>query len=317
MIPRLTGLGMAFLLVISVLYAAAVFMAGPKPEKSLSGRSPADAGIDYERVTLTTADGLQMIGWFIPQRLEIPSKVSAIPTRHKPTATVIVGHGYPYEKSRALDSSLFLHKDFNLFYYDLRYFGESQGAYTTFGFREKKDLAVILDYLKSRPDVDPEAIGLMGTSLSAAIFIQAHPAEIRAMVLDSSFESLEKIVGMMYPFLPGPLKWPWVRLTDLWARLFVHIRLDQVLPLKDIHEVYCPVLFIHGLGDREIPPQDSRDLYNACPSKNKELWLVPGADHTQAYFRDPQAYAARVSGFFKKYLEGQTLKAGRRETKGN
>jgi len=287
------GLSAGLLLVVAVTWSSLIFMAGIMPGKHPTGLTPADYGLDYERVTLTTADGLALTGWFIPRPLEAGSA---------PSATVVVGHGYPFDKGGILDSSLFLHDKFNLFYFDLRYFGESQGAHTTFGYEEKKDVAAALAYLKTRPEVDPERIGMFGFSLSAAVFLQARPEAAKAMVLDSPYESLESLADSSYGFLPQPLRWLMVRLTDGIAMAAIRIRIGQVSPLAESPRLRCPVLFIHGLEDRQTPYQDSIRLFLACGSREKQLWLIPGADHGQTSSQDRQAYKKRVTAFFETYL---------------
>ena len=54
--------------------------------------------------------------------------------------------------------------------FDFRYFGESEGAYTTAGLLETRDVQAAVEYVKSRSDVNPERIGAMGFSMSASAF---------------------------------------------------------------------------------------------------------------------------------------------------
>jgi hypothetical protein len=57
----------------------------------------------------------------------------------------------------------------------------------------------------------------------------------------------------------------------------------------------------HGLLDETCDPKDSAMLYEAA-GEPKELWLVEGADHCDAYFLDREAYSDRVAAFFGEHL---------------
>src|SRR5210317_2243914 len=79
-----------------------------RPHKFISKNKPKS---DYESVTFTTCDGIKLAGWWIPGKSD---------------ATIIVGHGYPFDKGNIYQGTRWLHPEFNLLYYDHRSFGESQ-----------------------------------------------------------------------------------------------------------------------------------------------------------------------------------------------
>ena len=65
-----------------------------------------------------------------------------------------------------------------------------------------------------------------------------------------------------------------------------------------------PILFIHGEEDTEIPVSHSELLYDRGIryNKNLELWIVPKADHGDAYFLYSNEYSRKVKLFFGKFL---------------
>lgn len=290
----------SFLVVFVVLvYAGLVFVSAIKPGKIVSPQTPRTYGYEYERVTLVTGDGLELVGWFIP--------------RSRSSATVMVGHGYPFDKGNILGPTRFLIEHFNCFYFDFRYFGESQGTHTTFGFDERQDVAAAMAHLQSRTDIDPERIGQFGFSLSASTFIQAHHPAVRAMVLDSPFLDLESMARDAYRFLPGPAKLPLIWISKLYERIFLDGRMEDASALKEVAQVFCPVLFIHGEQDTQVPAWHSRKIFEACPSREKSYWLIPGADHGETFSLNQAEYQDRVVGFFKHFLENNRTAV--RETK--
>lgn len=254
---------------------------------------PAHYGLPYEKVSFTTSDGLTLRGWFIP---------AAVDGSTSKQATILVGHGYPFDKANILRHGRFLHSGFHLLFFDFRYFGDSDGAYTTAGLLETRDVEAAVAYLKQRADVDSSRIGAMGFSMSAAAFILARHPDIRAIVADSSYASLEDLVGLQFFFLPGPTKWPLVALSKLYARLLLGVDIGTAAPAQVVRELAVPLLLIHGEKDSQIPAKHARQIYAHADPARTELWLIPGVDHGQAHAIEGERYEIRVLQFFLRHL---------------
>jgi len=273
---------------------------GVHPPTFKTEDDPGRYGLRYEQVAFRTADGLTLHGWFIPAASTEGSSpdFGAVGCR----ATVLVGHGYPFDKANILSHVLFLHARFNLLLVDFRYFGESEGVYTTAGLLETRDVEASVAYLKERTDVDPQRIGAMGFSMSAAAFILARHPDIRAIVADSSYASLEDLAGRQFFFLPGPTKWPLVALTKLYARLLLGVDVETAAPAQVVRELTAPLLIIHGEADAQIPVEHARQIYAHADPARTELWIVPGADHGQAHAIEGHQYEVRVRTFLERHL---------------
>lgn len=257
------------------------------PPRYVSAVTPMDYGLRYETIDFFASDGLRLKGWFIPS-----------PKKDAPT--IIGCHGYPFDKGNILDLATFLYPDYNIFLFDFRGMGESQGRVTTVGFYETRDLDAAIEYLHGRGVKD---IGAIGFSLGAAVIIMANNPDIKAVVADSSFRDVDSIINIIFKRL-GPLKWPLVRLVKLWARVFIGVDTSKVSPLKAMEDLKSPVLFIHGVLDTQIPPGHSEQLYDKGKllDKDIELWLIPNADHGQAYYMNPEEYSSKVKRFFRRFL---------------
>ncbi len=258
---------------------------------------PAHYGLPYEKVFFPTSDGLTLRGWFVP---------AAADGSTGKKATILVGHGYPFDKANILRHARFLHSKFHLLLFDFRYFGESEGAYTTAGLLETRDVEAAVTYLKQRVDVDPSRIGAMGFSMSAAAFILARHPDIRAIVADSSYASLEDLLGRQFFFLPGPTNWPLVALTKLYARLLLGVDIRAAAPAQVVRELVAPLLIIHGEKDSQIPVEHARQIYAYADPTRTELWTIPDVDHGQAHAIEGQRYETRVSTFLERHLSGPT-----------
>ena len=220
-------------------------------------------------------------------------------------ATILAGHGYPFDKANILRHALFLHSRFNLWFIDFRYFGESEGTYTTAGWLETRDVEASVAYLTERTDVDPQRIGALGFSMSAAAFILARHPDIRAIVGDSPYASLKDLVARQFFFLPGPTKWPLVGLTNLYARLLLGVDVEVAAPARAVRQLTAPLLIIHGEADSQIPVEHAREIYANANPASTELWIVPGADHGQAHALEGPRYELRVRTFFERHLCGR------------
>ena len=278
-------------IVIGIVIAFTIlnFFLSTHPLKMGKFRDPSVFGLKYEDVSFKTSDGLRLKGWFISAE-DKDSK-----------AVVIVGHGYPFSKSDVLVFAPFLHKHYNLLFFDFRYFGESEGSYTTVGWKEQKDLEAAVKYLKERNDIDSKKIGAIGFSLSAATMLMTK-TDIKAVVADSPYSSLDAAIKRSYFIFPGFTKLPFVWVTKLLAKIFLGINVREVSPEDSIKDIGIPVLLIHGDKDSQLPVENSRRIYENSDKNITELWIVKGADHGYSYSLDKREYERRVLEFFDEHL---------------
>ena len=275
-------ISLTFFIIMVIVISSYAFYISVCPRRFISGVNPSHGGLKYEKVRFKTEDGLTLKGWFIPCEGK--------------RATIIVCHGYPFDKGNILPSSLFLHKEYNLFLFDFRAMGESEGKYTTVGYHEKKDLLAAIDYLKSR---GIERIGALGFSLGGAVIIMAHSPDIKAIVSDSSYATLDLMILSLFRHYRF-LRYPFVFTIKSLSRLVLKFHTSSVSPVDTIKEVETPILLIHGERDSQIPVKNAYLLHEAAPKS--ELWIVPGANHGEAQALGPIEYERRVLKFFKKNL---------------
>ena len=278
------------------------FLLGVHPPRFQTDDDPKRYGLAYESVSFPTSDGLILRGWFIPAASAAQESSRQAGMAWNTCGTVLVGHGYPFDKANILRHALFLHPRFHLLLFDFRYFGESDGAYTTAGLLEIRDVQAAVEYVKSRSDVNPEQIGALGFSMSASAFITARHPDVKAIVADSPYASLEGLIARQFFFFPGFTKWPLVALTKFCARLFLGVRVNDAAPAEVVRDLNTPLLIIHGDADSQIPLEHSQTIYaNADPEKTT-LWIVRGADHGFAHGLVGPRYEVRVREFLEKHL---------------
>lgn len=73
--------------------------------------------------------------------------------------------------------------------------------------------------------------------------------------------------------------------------------METASPEQAVVGTTVPVLLIHGLSDRNIPPYHSHRI-QARNRSNITLWNVTGAGHTGAHQVAPQEFERKVLAYF-------------------
>lgn len=263
-------LGYVLLVVLAWRYQER--LAFPAPRMPLP--APAVLGIPSgERVTLTTADGVRLHGWYLP-----PTRDA---TRPAPALLWFYGN---METVAAMAPVLTAWKpaEVGLLAIDYRGYGESEGAATEAGLYRDADAA--WDWLAARPDVDPERIAVYGRSLGSAVALYlAAQRPVRAVVLDSPFSNAREIARHHYWFLPPGL---------------VRLSLDNVARAA---QVTAPLLVVHGEDDRIAPIAMGRAV--AAAGQAREFLALEGAGHNDTYAVGGTAYRDRMTAFLREALQ--------------
>jgi pimeloyl-ACP methyl ester carboxylesterase len=257
-----------------------------KPRKFYSNALPADHDIDFEPISFETQDGVKIAGWWLPGK-----------GKRKDKATIIVGHGYPFDKGNIFQATRWLWPDFNLLYYDHRSFGESEGSITTGGNKERLDVEAAIIAARSR---SKGTIGLYGFSLSAAAMLMADHTDVTAIVADSTYTSTEDLIKDLYGGL-GPFGWPFSFSTNLMSRLLLPtLRTSYKSPIQSIAQTKIPILLLHSKGDTQIPFKHVMGLYRASNKETTELVIVDDGEHGQTLIKPK--IRKKIKDFFKQQL---------------
>ena len=271
---------LVFVVIWLILVSLLTFYISIRPAKMITNLLPSDFGLKYEEVAFKSTDGIKLNGWFLPN--------------NKTKSAIIVMHGYPAEKGDLLGIAIFLSKEFNVFLFDFRYFGKSEGSYTTAGYLERNDLLGAIKYLQKEKNITK--MGLYGFSLGGAVALSANHQNVKSIVTDSTYSKLSSIIERSYRafFI---FKYPLTYLTKLYGKLFFGIDISEASPVDSIKNTKVPILLIHAEKDSEIPVKEAYLLKEANPKA--ELWIVKDADHGMSYASNVEKYEEKVVGFFK------------------
>ena len=250
--------------------------------------TPRDVGLAYEEINTMTRDNLKLNGWLVKAG---PSAKGTILFLHGVGDCKIAG--IPYAR-------LFFDNGFNTFLYDSREHGESEGSFCTYGYYEKHDVIDIINYLGSRTDVVLGKIGIFGTSMGAAVAIQAAAIDnrIAAIVAENSFATLRSIFD---DYQKRIIKLPFHYLRNIVIKrseLIAKFRATDVSPLEAVKQIHLPILFIYGKKDMHIDHHYSIMLYEGA-NMPKQLFPIESAAHNDTWQIGGKAYEQKLIEFFK------------------
>jgi hypothetical protein len=246
--------------------------------------SPADLGLDYTDITLSTRDGLTLQSWYVPSTND---------------AAVILVHAFNGNRTGTIyHAALLAEHGYGVLLYDTRAQGESEGDLYAWGWDAHWDVIAGLDYLQHRPEVDPERIGVLGLSAGAAIAIRAaaETGEISAVVAEGSgwptledwLITAEPVDAIWVPEIWVMYKWVEV-VTGIWNPMPVSQAVSRIAP--------TPLLLIAAGEDRAF----ARACFDAA-SEPKTFWNRDEPGHIDALFTHPDEYERRVIGFLDQAL---------------
>lgn len=128
-----------------------------------------------------------------------------------------------------------------------------------------------------------------------------------AVIAESPFASFRQVAYARFgrPFQTGPwlgktFFWPTVEAGFLFVRWRFGLSMDDASPEDAVRKTHVPVLLIHGLSDRNIPPFHSFEIQSQNPSR-VTLWPVPGAVHCGAHAVAPEEFERRVLNWYAQH----------------
>jgi len=270
-----------------------------KPRRRLMLEVSPGLILSPESISFNSTDGLKLSGHFYPAQND--------------GRTIIICHGFHGGAVDLHDAALSLQgRGFNIFTFDFRGCGSSGGRTTSVGYYEVRDLLGAVDYIKQRPEVNANLIGVHGFSMggATAIIAAASSLDIKAIITDSAFANLDHLLATNFRHFYRLPKFPFKPTTVLASKVFSNtvnkrVHPDKALAKMNKEERNIPLFIIHGELDRAIPVAQAQRLYDLHQG-SKELWIVPDANHVVAMYADHEEYLDRVAGFFNRYLRQPT-----------
>jgi hypothetical protein len=229
-------------------------------------QTPADWGLEYEDVTLTTADGVQLHGWYIPKR--------------ESEQVLLFFHGNAGNISHRRDSIQLFHQlGLNVLIIDYRGFGKSEGRPSEQGLY--KDAAAAWRYLTEVKGFDPDDVVIFGRSLGGAVAAElAARVEARGLILESTMSSARDFARAVFKIL---------------SRLVVlRYEFNTAQLITDVH---YPVLVLHSPEDEIMPFHLGRKVYDLA-NQPKHFVRMRG-DHNNGFLLSQPEYQQELDRWLK------------------
>jgi pimeloyl-ACP methyl ester carboxylesterase len=241
----------------------------------------------HREVRIPMREGGEVAAWYIPSRNG---------------AAALLIHGSSGNRSRVADRARMLAEHgYGVLAIDLPGNGESDGRSSGVGWTAQPGIDAALDYLASRPDVDPERIAGFGVSLGGEVLLEAAADDRRlaAVISDGAARATMKSDRNAPEGGAGLLQ---------KAQMQIGLRLIGAVsgtraapPLEDVAAGIAPrpvLLVASGHGAEVTANRIYRDVVGA----SARLWVIPEARHTGGLRSRPREYERRTIGFLNRAL---------------
>ena len=226
--------------------------------------APSAWGMQYEDVTLTTDDDVELHGWYIPGQDK--------------AKTLLFFHGNAGNISHRGESvSIFHDLGLNVLIFDYRGYGQSKGKPGEQGLYN--DARAAWRYLTKVKNIAERNIILFGRSLGGAVAIKlATEVQAGGLIVESTFSSARDMARHLFPVLSN----------------VIYVRFD-FNNVENIKQVNYPAMFIHGPDDDIIPYKLGYKVYEAA-NQPKAFFELKG-DHNSGFQQSQPEYQRQLQKF--------------------
>lgn len=284
------GAGAVLLVIAVAVSIVAPAVAATSVPSTVISATPTSVGLEFETVTFTTTDGVQLAGWFVPGTNG---------------AGVVVAHGAGSTRSNVLDEAAVLARNgYSVLLADARGHGDSDGTAMDFGWYGDLDIAAATEFLASRPEVDPGRIGVVGLSMGGeeAIGAAATDPRIRAVVAEGATarQAADKA------WLSDEYGWRgWLQEQVEKIQYGITDYLSAASPPTSLRDAVARsgdtqfLLITAGtVGDEG----HAAAFIESAASDRVTVWTVDGAGHIGGFDTQASEWEQRVVGFLDEHL---------------
>ena len=258
------------------------YMEKPLYKASASGVAYMKTTPDVEDFYIESRDGLKLHGYYYPAPAD---------KRTGNNEKIVLGiHGYKSYSRPQFGPYIEFYQSlgYSMLAVDDRAHAPSEGKYIGFGVLDRLDCVDWAKYLVEKFGPDTEII-LHGVSMGAATVLAASgeadlPVQVKGIVSDCGFmraqDVLESQMGGMKFLLPT---------LEKMAEKKIGFNFHDFAPIDQVKKAKVPILFVQGGKDDMVPPYMVHELYDACAS-DKKLLFVDEAGHGESICFAPEEY---------------------------
>jgi uncharacterized protein len=247
---------------------------------------------NVQQVSFMSSDGIKLSGILV--------------NRSNAKINYILCHGYRANKE-TMYSYLDIFPNDNIFMFDFRAHGQSEGSITSIGCHEYKDVLAAIDYMKNTLGKEGNLLPtiLLGISMGGASCLRAMQESSRAcdaLVVDSTFADLEKTILRVFDLRAKLPYYPFYNVMKSMFHYFGKCNVSTMSTVDMVKNIRQPILFMHSCNDSFILPEHSVQLYANSFNKKTKIWIAPRCRHGWLHVYYPDRYRTKVESFLKKVL---------------
>jgi uncharacterized protein len=244
---------------------------------------------DFEFVEIESEDGLRL-------------KARFLKNANSAGKAVILAHGYKGNSEQMPGITKFYYdQGYDILKPDARGHGLSEGDYIGYGWHDRMDYVQWSKFL-----VDEAGAGeifLHGFSMGAATVLMASgeklPEEVKGIIADSGYTTVLEELSHQLKYLYNLPAFPVMQVTSVITNIRAGYTFAEASAIDSVMNNKLPLLIIHGEDDALVPTEMGTQLFEKANGE-KELWIVPGAGHTEAYTVAEQEYQEKLKAFWSK-----------------
>jgi len=288
LIPAILTLGIA-LLVVLVVAAGVLTYSVVTAHDDMENVTPATYLLSsYTSLNFMDGAGGEHEGWLLLGLKGAP--------------VIILSHGYDSNRSELLALGTILRENhFNVYLFN--YSGpKAMERYSDLGVRQAADLMRAVEIVTKQPGINPNRVGLFGTSVGgyASLVAAMHSPKVKALAVDTIYDRPDQQLEARINKLLGGSSPLFLFLTE--AEFHLMTSWAKPYPVRENLSVLqgMPKLFISG---RDAPSlaRITEELYNLSP-KPKSLLVLEHSQSGLASGSEKKEYINQVINFFLKNL---------------
>lgn len=232
-------------------------------------------------------------------------KARFLKNEHSNGKAVILAHGYKGNSEQMPGITKYYYEQgYDILKPDARGHGLSEGEYIGYGWHDRNDYVQWVEFLIDKKKED--TIFLHGFSMGAATVLMTSgenlPPQVKGIIADSGYTTVLEELSHQLKYLYHLPAVPIMQVTSAITNLRAGYTFGEASALESVKKNELPLFIIHGDKDELVPTEMAQRIYDMAKS-NKDLWIVQGAGHTEAYTIAEEEYQDRLKSFLTYALE--------------
>ncbi|HEX4613778.1 MAG TPA: S9 family peptidase [Urbifossiella sp.] len=166
-----------------------------------------------------------------------------------------------------------------------------------------KDIAALLDWIKTRPDLDADRVMVTGGSYGGHMTLAVatyYPDRIRCAVDVVGISNLRTFLENTEPYRRDLRRAEYGDERDPETRSFM----ERTAPVNNVSKISRPLFVVQGLNDPRVPASEADQMVKALKARGTPVWYLLAKDegHGFAKQKNREFQTAATALFVRQYL---------------